>query len=430
MGATLLLNTGEALRPSGRRILVTGAAERAVLATLRGLASAGFEVTAVGDSWLAPGLWSRAAGARRVAPDVGTNLEGYLARLESLVRDGGYEVLLAGTDASLLAISAHRDRLTPHVRLGLPAHEIVAGALDKRVLARSAAAAGLAVPEERVCEASAEALAAAQELGYPVAVKPAETAIERDGAVTRRASRLARDVTQLERVAQGLGTCIVQRWLMGPVVSVGGVATADGVAASVVSRYERMWPATGGNVAFSETIDPPPGLIPRVEALVRGLDWTGMFELELIESATHGFAAIDFNPRPYGSMSLANAAGVCLPALWCRSLLGEELSPGAAARPGVRYRWEDADLRYAGAALRDRRWNAALAAIRPRPHVTHAYFQLRDPAPGFVRALQLASLARERARQDSDGAAPAGGGGDGAASASRGSGRPRRSSTR
>ena len=71
----------------GHRILATDAQERSVLASLRCLGAAGFEVTAVGSTRLAPGLWSRKAAARRLAPDPRRDLDGLLAKLEQLIRE-------------------------------------------------------------------------------------------------------------------------------------------------------------------------------------------------------------------------------------------------------------------------------------------------------------------------------------------------------
>jgi predicted ATP-grasp superfamily ATP-dependent carboligase len=396
VGATLLLNTAQVLPGTARRVIVTDAQERAVLAALRGLAPAGFHVTAVGNGRLAPGLWSRAASARRLAPDPRRDLAGFLTTLESLVREGRFAVLLPGTDASLLAVSTHRERFEPHVRLALPPHEVVTGALDKRRLAKAAARVDLAVPEEQVCTTIEQARAAAQDFGFPVVVKPAETVVVLDGITRRRASALAHDQGELEAAVRFFGACIVQRRAQGRVISVGGVATPDGLLAHVASRYTRMWPADGGNVAFSETIEAPASLIERVQALVEGLRWQGMFEVELIERPDGSYSAIDFNPRAYGSLSLATAAGVCLPALWCQWVLGEGPVSNGRAALGVRYRWEDADLRYVARALSEGRLRPAMRAMRPRRGVTHAYFQLRDPLPALGRTFQLVSMSRER----------------------------------
>jgi predicted ATP-grasp superfamily ATP-dependent carboligase len=230
-----------------------------------------------------------------------------------------------------------------------------------------------------------------------VLVKPLRTVVETAGAAHRRASVVAPGADRVQAAARAFGTCIVQRRVRGDVVSFGGVATDRGLLAFAVSRYARTWPVDGGNVSFSETIAAPVGLAEQVQALVARLGWIGLFELELIEDESGGFAAIDFNPRAYGSLGLAVAAGVPLPVLWCEWLLGARPEP-AAARIGERYRWEDADLRHLASRLRAGDLRSALTVATPRRNVTHAYFQLRDPAPSLARGLQVAYIARERSK--------------------------------
>ena len=369
-----------------------------MLAAIRCLGQAGFEVTAVADTGIAPGMWSRAAVEHRPAPDPRVSVGDFVARLEAIVSERHYDLLVPGTDISLLTVSSERHRLAPHVDLGLPPHEIVERALDRKVLAQEAAHVELASPDARVCERPEDALDAALSFGYPVLVKPSRIVREIDGGMQRFASVLAHDPPTVTDAAGEFGTCIVQRCATGPVISFGGVVTDDGLLAFVVSRYLRTWPPEAGNVCFSETIVPPVDLAERVQALAARIGWVGLFELELIEQPDGSLAAIDFNPRAYGSMTLAAAAGVPLSALWCSWALGDQ--PGSpSARAGVRYRWEDADFRHCLWQLRHGRIRAAASVLRPHREVTHAYFQARDPAPLIARGAQLVRLARNHRRQ-------------------------------
>lgn len=379
------------------RILVTDAQERAVLAAVRCLRAEGFSVTATGTTRMAPGLWSRAPSQRHVAPDPRRSVEGFVSRLEEILRASRHDVMLAGMDASLLAISRHRQRLAPYVTLALPSHDVVEHAFDRERLIRAAANVGLTPPESRVCDGEEETVAVADEFGYPVLVKPLHAVVEAGGVMRRRAAVVASDVGAVRGAARSFQRCIVQRRISGQLISFGGVAAEDRLLSSVVSQYMRTWPVEGGNVSFSQTVCSPAGLTERVQALVGELGWTGLFELELILRENGELAAIDFNPRPYGSLALAVAAGAPLPAVWCQWLVGTNPSQ-AGARAGMRYRWEDADLRHLAQQLRQGHIRSALAVATPRRGVTHAYFRLGDPAPAVARAFQVAWLARERSK--------------------------------
>jgi predicted ATP-grasp superfamily ATP-dependent carboligase len=383
------------------RILATDAAQRANLAVIRCLAEAGFEVTALGSSRGDPGLWSRMPSLRSVGPDPSQDRDGFLATVEQLVRAERHDIVVAGTDASLLAISSARERFAPYVPLGLPEPELVRRALDKAYVAAEAARVGLPPPRGRLCEGEAEVVDAARELGYPVVIKPQHTVVEVSGRMERRASLLAQSEDHARDAVGQTGPLIVQERVNAPVVSFGGVAARGRLLAFAISRYARTWPPLAGNVTFSRTIEPPAGLADRVEALISTLGWDGLFELELLDYGDGRYGAIDLNPRPYGSLALATAAGIPLPAIWCSRLLGQERIPGSGgeARIGARYRWEDADIRHLWWRSDDRDVRAALVALRPYRRVAHAYWQLRDPAPSLARVVELARAVRTRQLQ-------------------------------
>ncbi len=370
------------------RILVTEAQNRPGLAAIRCLRANGFRVSAVANSKLAVGLWSRACSAKWVLPDPAEATEEFVAGLEKIVAEVPHDVLLAGTDEALFAISAHRDRLAPHVELGLPAHEVVRRALDKTVLATEAAAARFGAPESRICHTLEEAREAAAAFGFPVLVKGVRAIVTSAGGLTRYASRLASDDEELVRAQSELGSCIIQRRETGNVISFGGVLTGAGMLGTLVARYRRTWPPRAGYAAFIETVVPPDDLRERVQALVEGIGWQGLFELEMMETEEGEIRPIDFNPRLYGSLTLSSQAGAPLAALWCWSLLGEH--PRAVlARPGVAFRWEDGDARHVAWLLANRNYRAAAGACVPRRGTTHAYFRAGDPAPFVVRGAEL-----------------------------------------
>jgi carbamoylphosphate synthase large subunit len=96
---------------------------------------------------------------------------------------------VTGSDASLLAISRHRERIEPFVELGLPAAEVVERCVSKQALVRAAAEVGLGSPDTEVCADEGEARAAADRIGYPVVLKPRSSVFGRNGHIRQRASR-------------------------------------------------------------------------------------------------------------------------------------------------------------------------------------------------------------------------------------------------
>jgi len=378
------------------RVLLTNAEQRAVLAAARGLRADGFLVGATAEDRGAPGLWSRAcaepfSGAPSIS-DSGATVE----FLEGIVATGRYELLLAGTDEALFAISRHRARLEGAVQLGLPGHEVVAEVFDRTLLARAAGRSGLVSAPSVVCSTPEEAVAAGRALGFPVMLKAVHAVLETDAGIERWKSARVDEEGSLEAALERFPRpLIVERHEPGPVVSFAGVLAGGRLLGAVFSRYLRTWPPEAGSAAFSRTDDPPPGLPESVKALLEEMSWEGLFELEMIERPDGVLLPIDLNPRLYGSLALGIRAGANLPAIWARWLLGKRPEPARAA-PGVYYRWGDVDLRHRLRTVRDGRLREARAASRPRRPVAGAYLRLGDPVPFVARVLELADVGRRR----------------------------------
>jgi ATP-grasp in the biosynthetic pathway with Ter operon len=362
-------------------------------------------------------------------------------------------MLVPGSDFALFAVSQRRQALEDLTQLGLPSHEVVKRGFNREVLAAAAGIAGLSPAAAVRCGTVDEAVAAASRLGYPVLMKSISTvrdlgAVVAAGPGTRRIA----DEAELRQAVKFYGNAwLVQQLSNGRTLSFGGVMAGDRLVGVAVSRYLRTWPPQAGNVSFSVTIEPSPGLETAVEALLKEIGWEGIFELELIEDDHGSITPIDLNPRPYGSMSLAIAAGANLPAIWCDWVLGRDrrLTPyhvnggppgvtsdapaqavavaasGAPAQeavsaPGLmsvpdsvsvaalapvpdraasgrHYRWEDADMRHFMWQLRRGHWRTAMAVLRPYPGVVHAYFRIGDPLPFVARTVSL-MLGKIRAR--------------------------------
>lgn len=382
----------------GAGILVTDGETRAVVAVARGLADAGYAVSVAAHARVprAAAQLVRSVSERVLTPDPLRAPEAFVEALERFVSARSVNVVIPGGDASLRAISDGRERLEPFARLGLPDRERVRRSLDKADLAATAARHGLGPPATAECADTAQALAAAREFGYPLVVKPLSSISDRVTPRRRVSSTWVEDEAGLRLALASFGGAgLLQRRVEGNVMSFAGVFASGRLLAEAVSRYHRTWYPQAGNACYSETVEAPEQLRGQVVELLVDLGWEGIFELELIESAERGRHAIDLNPRPYGSIALAIGAGANLPAVWCEHLSGSD--PGEVrARPGVFYRWTDADLRHGLWQARHGRPWAAGGVLRMRRGVVHPYVVPGDRGPARARLLELGGLALDR----------------------------------
>jgi predicted ATP-grasp superfamily ATP-dependent carboligase len=385
-----------------RRVLITDGEERAALAACRALRSAGYEVDAVASGGPAAVHWSRYCSRRLWAPDPRADRTAFADSLSEFLACRRYDLLLPASDAALLAISEDRDRLSQLVTIGLPGQDVVLRCLSKIAAFEDSGATQLAAPRTEVCRTVDEAREAVTKIGFPLLVKPRMSARPVGIGLRQRSSRRISSERGLAATIEDFGMpMLVQRCLRGPVHSLGGVITDQGLVAAAYSRYVRTWPPDAGNVSCSVSLPLPAELREGAVTLLDRLGWRGIFELELMEKPDGNLGLIDLNPRVYGSLELAVHAGASLPAIWCDSLLGDPVvSEPRIARPGVWYRWEDADVRYALRRLRSGGMREAAPVLRPRRGTAHALFRLSDPGPLFARAISAVRGQTSSRRQD------------------------------
>jgi predicted ATP-grasp superfamily ATP-dependent carboligase len=378
-------------RPQGISpgVLLTDGQERSSVAACHALRRAGYRVGAAGSVKPAAAHWSRACQERFDVADPRTEDARFAEEIAEIAARSGFEVVMPATDASILALSRHREAFDGEIDPGWPAPDVVEAAMRKADLHEKATRVGLAPPETVLCETVEEARTAANSLGFPVILKPRSSIFEQNNKLQHRGGVMVWDRATLEQRLPEFGLpCLLQRRDGGRLISFAGVFAEDRLLASVVSRYRRTWPPDAGSVSFSETVAAPAALSERVTDLLAEMEWEGIFELELIQSGPASFAAIDFNPRLYGSLALAVRAGVPLPTIWCDWLLERKDGTGIAS-PGFHYRWEDAELCNLVRHLRGGRIRAAASILKPRRRTAHALFRWNDPVPLLARALNI-----------------------------------------
>jgi predicted ATP-grasp superfamily ATP-dependent carboligase len=380
------------------RVLVTGGEYFGGLAAIRALASSGHQTWAAIVSKSSYAARSRVAAGVVVVPDPTTDALRFAEAVSAEAERLGARVVLPGTDLALTALAAHAGAFPPMIALGVCSSEVVERATAKAALTGLAAAAGFAVPPTRPITSDDMAAMEGIDLTFPAVVKPVRSDVpNRNGTLVHRAVMPIENAAELRAVVgQSEGDeWLVQPFLEGELVAVAGVAWEGTIVAAVHQVAERIWPSRCGGSSYAMTVTPDEARAQRVVRLVEDLGWSGIFQVQLLRSRTEDYL-IDFNPRFYGTLGLALAAGVNLPALWVEMLIGERPQPSYAYRPGVRYRAQLKDLRAIAALAGSGAWSQAFRGLLPRPGTSHPVFAWNDPLPilaGWSRVWRRASTA-------------------------------------
>jgi predicted ATP-grasp superfamily ATP-dependent carboligase len=349
------------------------------LAVVRALRAAGYA------PWLASqDAGTYAARSRMTAgtvpvPDPYCDNEGFVRELAAAAVRLSAAAVLPSEDTHLLAL-AGREADFANIVLGAPRGRSVERATDKELLVTLSATAKLRTPPTiKVMRGDTEALGT---FGFPAVLKPLRSRIRNlDGTVSARSARYV--FAEEAKVAVDdlpVEGALVQPYIAGRLISISGVAWEGELVCALHQASTRIWPRRCGGSAYAETIPPDDELERGVSRLLHLISWSGLFQAQFIRDARGEHYLIDLNPRVYGSLALAVAAGLNLPAIWVDLLLGRRPNVDGY-RIGTRFRHEEKDVRALAQTLMDGARLDALRGCLPRRGTTHAIFSVRDPLP-------------------------------------------------
>lgn len=371
------------------KALVTDAHLRSSVAGIRALGAARVAVVAAAAERSAAGLWSRYVQSRATVPASQEAPQGFIDALGALAARHGRLAVYPGQESSVGALLDHGSALPADVVS--PYADVDAQRLlrEKPNLAELAADAGLRAPRTLASGAASEL--AGSDLTVPCAVKP-----QRPGGVLE-STRVVEDPEALTALLCSLPPgepLLIQDHVGGPLTSMALVSDRNG---ATVARFQqqarRTWPPVAGASAMAVSVAPDEDLAARGTALLHRAGYSGLAQLQFLRG-TDGPALIDVNPRFYGSLPLALAAGVNLPAAWHAVVSGGPLPSPDDYRVGVTFRWLEADIMAAVDGS-----PRALFERAGRPSAGAAWAAV-DPVPGAVLswhavAVRVPKLARK-----------------------------------
>jgi protein-tyrosine-phosphatase/predicted ATP-grasp superfamily ATP-dependent carboligase len=316
------------------RVLLLGDDLRAFLAIARSLGRHGVEVHAAPSDFSSPALKSRYIAAAHRLPPYPLDAAAWEAALARLIAVHDFRLVLPTSDSGLFMLRHHADALGRE-RIGIAAEAALHIFSDKANTRALAQAHGVAVAEGQLIGAADTAAALAARLGLPLVLKPRASYALGD-VETKRSARVVRDSDELERIVrrgdwQG---CVAESFFPGVGVGVSILAREGRILFAYQHRRLREGSETGASTRrVSEAVDP--ALLASVLPLAAAakLDGPAMFEFR-VDRAKGRHVLLEVNPRFWGSLPLALAAGADFPSLyWDLKVHGRE-GAGAYA-PGI-----------------------------------------------------------------------------------------------
>ena len=329
------------------RVILTYARSYQALAAVRSLGRRGIEVVAGDEYALTPGALSRYTIGRFTYPSPAADPDGFLDAIDRAIDehapgdDRPYVLMPVHQETSLVARA--RARFEDRVAIPIAPYDSIRIAEHKSKLARYAMELDVPTPRTVFPRSAGEVRALVAEMQLPVFVKvpiaasgvgvvkvesPDEAARTFDELVERYGLEPA-DYPLVQEAAPGDDICVTTLFDRGE------------LCAQMTYRNVLTWPRGHGAGVIRETVDAP--LAERLaERIGRTLVWHGIAQLDFRWTGRDGDPPrlLEINPRFFGGMFQAVAAGVDYPWLLYRVACGlpvtqPDLDPNARTEAPV-----------------------------------------------------------------------------------------------
>lgn len=358
-----------------RRILVLDGDCGAAISVVQSLGRAGYHVTLAATSFAHRAFRSRYASDRARCP---SPLADKAAFQTWVLAQRDYALVIPVTELSLMPLHEIRDRPELLGRVALPPADATTIGFDKERVRLLAEQIGIPVPATRIASSpidlDAPVFDAWLEQGA-VVLKSIRSKVWADGVGKELAVQMAVNREQLAIMAAQMfesGSIQLQQWVPGTGRGIEVLVDKGEIVLSYAHERIHELPLTGGGSCYRRGLEPPQDLLEASQRLLRTLGWHGVAMVEFRHDAATGrWFMMELNGRFWGSLPLAQFAGVDFPLALVELLLDNKRPVAVTARPV-----------YARSFGRDIQWLKQVARMRLSDLV-------RRDAPSPERKLML-----------------------------------------
>ena len=396
-------------------VLVTDAGRGSAVSIIRSLGRRGCRVIAADPDPGSAGFRSRYTAAGVVYPAPETDASGCAEALYRAVCEYGVDLLIPVTDLVILPLSQQRARFRAACRLALPEAEALAVTSDKQRTLELAERLGVPAPRSCPVHTVQEAMDCADDLTWPVVLKPQasrQRGVQGVESFTVCYAENREMLAECMRRFEGRCAVLLQEYTQGTGHGVELLLHEGRPLAAFQHQRLREVPVSGGASAFRQSVPLDPAMLDYACRLMSTLCWTGLAMVEF-KVGPDGPKLMEINGRVWGSLPLAVRSGMDFPArlaeLYLAGAPHADTPLETGYRAGVRARNLRLELSWMAQVLTGRRRypflsypprHAAFGALAQLldPRCKYDLQCLEDPRPGLAELCQLAgSFRRARA---------------------------------
>ncbi|PQP35318.1 carboxylate--amine ligase [Desulfobacteraceae bacterium SEEP-SAG9] len=368
-------------------VFITDGHWRKSLAAVRALGTKGIKVTVGESTCLATALFSRYCNHAVVYPSPFARPSAFLDFLHRKLSRHPYQMLLPMEDETLELISRHHSDFSRLTYLPIVSFQKLHLARCKDKILRLADTLGIPTPKTWFIKELSDLESLKNSLPYPVVIKPKISSGAVGIAYPKNPGELLERYLQIH---EHFPFPMIQEYIPseGPGYGASFLMDERGDAkASFVHKRIREYPVSGGASTLRKSVKHH-DIRDLALTLLKALDWFGVAMVEFKLDPRDGLPKLmEINPRFWGSLSLAVAAGVNFPYLLYRMSQGENFKPIEDYQTEKKCRWllPGDILHFIDNPHRSRLlpeffhfWDA---------NTTYDILSIRDPLPALARCL-------------------------------------------
>jgi len=338
-------------------VLITDGESRIALSILRSLARRNIETALTVEGQTALSSFSRYCRNRILCPSPSRDLNGFVATIRRLTKREGFDCLFPVTDASLVAVSEHRDTLGSCVKRSLPSHESVKKAFDKSLTLAAADEEGIPMPRTFFVRSMAQLVDATRKVTYPAVIKPRWSWVWNQGVATFSRGSYVNSASELlltyKAVHASFPFPLVQEYVPGKNFSIAAIVDHCEPRVACCIEVHRSSPVTGGDSVLRETVRLDPEMTKYAFRLLKSLEWHGVAEVEFrVDARDSKPKLMEINGRFWASLQVAIDSGIDFPYLQYQLVTNGKIKPVFSYQKGIKGRWLLGDVQNLLAVLK------------------------------------------------------------------------------
>ena len=328
-------------------VIVTNACSAKALVVTRSLGRKGINVTNTDSERFSPTFFSKYSTDRFLSPSAERSPTEFINTILNYVKKRKIEVLMPINSTETLLISKYKDKFIPYTTVPFEDYRKMMQVHDKNEVMRIASELDLPVPKTDNIENTNGLQKLAKMIEYPAVIKLKNATSSIGVSYAHSEEELISKYRQTI-MKYNLTTSdypIIQEYVPGNGYGVSLLFNHGDLRAIFTHKRLREYPITGGPSTLRESVRHPE-MEKIALKLLDHIGWHGVAMVEFkLDKRTNKPVLIEVNPRFWGSINQAIAAGVDFPYLLYKIAVDGDVKPVFNYKVGVRTRFLINDFR-------------------------------------------------------------------------------------